>query len=200
MRWNNDFHRENEEGDANVSAAATNSLRCTTSAYEHMDAHLMSRNNEVPGEKDAAVYILYFTWNLPIISTWDLQHELNNTMQRFSLSIQHFYPYKSNTTYITVHLPPLLRILHHFNALQMRFQCAIIWVICISSLETTKRTWMGCLKTSMPGLLFFVIHIKKQKDTLGNFVASIKKSHDLRIFIWRPRTWNTVLFCFSDLF
>lgn len=61
MRWNNDFHRENYGGDANVSAVATNSLRCTTSGYEHMDAHLMSRNNEVPREKETPVYILFFT-------------------------------------------------------------------------------------------------------------------------------------------
>lgn len=64
MRQNNNVYRE-KRGDVNVSAAATHSLRCTTSSKKHRDAHLMSWNNEAPREKKTCVYVhKQFTQNL----------------------------------------------------------------------------------------------------------------------------------------
>lgn len=61
MRWNNDVRRENEGGGGGMQMYR---LRPQTVSgalqadIKHMDAHLMSRNNEVPGEVETPVSIL----------------------------------------------------------------------------------------------------------------------------------------------
>lgn len=90
MRWNNDVRRENEGGGGmqmyrlrpqTVSGALQADIK-------HMDAHLMSRNNEVPGEVETPVSILshfLFLHKILIMSIWDLQYKIQTASGNGSL-------------------------------------------------------------------------------------------------------------------
>lgn len=90
MSRNNDVRRENERGGGmqmyrlqpqTVSGALQADIK-------HMDAHLMSWNNEVPGELETPVSILshfLFLHKILIMSRWDLQYKIQTASGNGSL-------------------------------------------------------------------------------------------------------------------
>lgn len=143
----------------------------------------MSRNNKVLRETATRVHIQIFY----IKPHWLCPHETCNMNQTTSGS--GFLSQLCISTPITQVTPCFtpLRMLHHFNALQLCFHYTVIWVIsCIPSVETTKRIWMGCLKTAR--LYSSVLYPYKT----ANSAASIEKQEvTTSLFVsGNLRIWN----------